>query len=178
MTAVMSSMLRGRSCVQTPVMPALSSWNTPEVWPSAIMWKLSASSSGMVSTRKPGSVSRTILAASSRTVRFRRPRKSIFSRPSSSRVVIWYWVTTDSSLVARGTYSQTGFSVMTTPAACVEAWRGMPSSAIAVSSRRLTAGSCPAMSRRGLEIFSASSSVMFSAPGPFGICLATASVSP
>ena len=44
-----------------------------------------------------------------------------------------YWQTIDSSLRASGTYSYTGRFVMTTPAACVDAWRGMPSSALAVS---------------------------------------------
>ena len=46
-----------------------------------------------------------------------------------------YWVTTLSSFLARGTYSYTGRWVMTTPAAWVEAWRGMPSRARAVSMR-------------------------------------------
>ena len=40
--------------------------------------------------------------ASSMTVRFRRPRKSILRRPSSSRVVMGYWVTMVSSLLASG----------------------------------------------------------------------------
>ena len=47
----------------------------------------------------------TIFTASSSTVRLRRPRKSIFSRPSSSSVTIVYWQTMDSSFRARGTYS-------------------------------------------------------------------------
>ena len=41
--------------------------------------------------------------ASSSTVKFRRARKSIFNRPSSSSVVMVYWVTTASSFFARGT---------------------------------------------------------------------------
>ena len=53
----------------------------------------------------------------SMTDRFRSPRKSIFRSPSSSRVVMVNWVTTDSSLFARGTYSSTGSAVITTPAA-------------------------------------------------------------
>ena len=44
-----------------------------------------------------------------------------------------YWVATESPLRQRGTYSLTGFAVMTTPAACVEVFRGMPSMALAVS---------------------------------------------
>ena len=105
MTAVMSSMLCGRRPVHTPVMPALSSWNTPEVFPSESMRKVSASSSGTLSMWKSGVWRRTMSSASLRTVRLRSPRKSIFSRPSSSSVVIGYWQTTDSSFFARGTYA-------------------------------------------------------------------------
>ena len=61
---------------------------------------------------------------------------------------------------------------MTTPAAWVEAWRGIPSMLRAVSMSRLTWGSPSYMSRRGLETFSASSRVMWRAPGPLGTCLA------
>ena len=88
MTAVISSMLFGLRPVHTAVMPVLSSWNTPLVFPAEIISNTALSPSGIFSTSKSGSVSRTILAASSSTVRFRRPRKSIFSSPSSSRVVI------------------------------------------------------------------------------------------
>ena len=158
-------------------MPADSSWNTPEVLPAASMSNTAGSSIGMVSMEKSGSLRRTSLAASSSTVRLRRPRKSIFSSPSSSSVVIVYCVTGLPSFVASGTYSYTGRCVMTTPAAWVEAWRGMPSSARAVSMRFLTFSSLSYMSFRGLESLSASSSVMLSAPGPLGTCLATASVS-
>ena len=85
-----------------------------------------------------------------------------------------YWQTTDSSFIASGTYSYTGLSVMTTPAAWVEAWRGIPSKAFATSMRRLTFSSPSYISRRGLDKRRASSSVMLSA---IGTCLATASVS-
>ena len=88
--------------MQTPVMPVLSSWKTPVVWPSASMRKVSSSSSGMRFTWKSGTRLRTILAASSSTVRFLRPRKSILRRPSSSRVVMGYWQTTLSSFFATG----------------------------------------------------------------------------
>ena len=48
-----------------------------------------------------------------------------------------YWVATESPLRQRGTYSLTGFAVMTTPAAWVDACRGIPSTlrAISMSSR-------------------------------------------
>ena len=88
MIAVISSMLRGFSPTQTPVMPALSSWNTPLVLPADSISNTLRSPSGMVSTLKSGSLFCTSRAAASRTVRFRRPRKSILRSPSSSSVVI------------------------------------------------------------------------------------------
>ena len=84
-------------------MPADSIWNTPEVLPSESIWNTSGSSSGTSARVKPGRLFCTSFTVSSRMVRLRRPRKSIFSRPSSSRVVMTYWVTTDSSFLARGT---------------------------------------------------------------------------
>ena len=81
------------------------------------------------------------------------------------------------SFVESGTYSYTGFSVMTTPAACVDACRGIPSSALATSIRCLSVGSLWYISLSGFERLIASSSVMFSALGPDGTCFATASVS-
>ena len=96
---------------------------------------------GISASRKSGRYFCTIFTASSKTVRFRRPRKSIFSSPSSSRVTMVYWQTMDSSFRASGTYSYTGRLVMTTPAAWVEAWRGIPSSACAMSMSRRTRSS-------------------------------------
>ena len=52
-----------------------------------------------------------------------------------------YWQTTMSSFFAKGTYSYTGRLVITTPAAWVEAFRGMPSSIWAVSMSRFTVSS-------------------------------------
>ena len=101
--AVMSSMSLGLRPTHTPVIPADSIWNTPQVRPSESIWKVSGSSSGMSFREKSGVWARTICSASSSTVRLRRARKSIFSRPSSSRVVMVYWVTTASSFLARGT---------------------------------------------------------------------------
>ena len=71
-------------------MPLDSIWNTPAVCPREIISYVAVSSSGMPSSVKSGSRSCTIFTASSSTVRFRSPRKSIFSRPSSSSVVITY----------------------------------------------------------------------------------------
>ena len=90
--AVMSSMVWGFKPTHTLVMPPDSIWNTPEVLPSPSMAMVAGSFSGMSLMLKPGSLLRIIWTASSRTVRLSRPRKSIFSRPSSSRVVMMYWV--------------------------------------------------------------------------------------
>ena len=89
--------------MHTPVIPADSSWNTPWVLPSASMAKVSGSLSGILSMKKLGFCFWICSSASRITVRFRRPRKSIFKRPSSSMVVMVYWVTTVLSLVERGT---------------------------------------------------------------------------
>ena len=174
MTAVISSMLLGFKPTHTAVMPELSSWNTPLVLPAESISNTAGSFSGILSTSKSGSCSRTIFAASSRTVRFLRPKKSILRSPSSSSVVIWYWHTTDSSFFDRGTYSYTGLSVMTTPAACILACRGIPSKASATSMSRCMVSSFSYISRSGFEILSASLMVMPSAMGTF---FATLSVS-
>ena len=101
--AVISSMDWGFIWTQTPVMPVDSNWKTPEVLPSPSMAKVSGSSSGMSLIEKPGTVLRISFSASSITVRFRSPKKSILSRPSSSMVVIVNCVTTVSSFFASGT---------------------------------------------------------------------------
>ena len=44
-----------------------------------------------------------------------------------------YWVVMTLSLVCKGTYSVTGLAVMSTPAAWVLAWRGIPSNKREVS---------------------------------------------
>ena len=126
----------------------------------------------MSESLKSGRRSWTIFTASSSTVRFRSPRKSIFRRPSSSRVVMTYWHTTASSFFARGTYSYTGRLVMTTPAAWVEAWRGIPSRALAVSMSFFTCSSVSYCSRRGLDRDRAEARVMCR---ELGTCLAMAS---
>ena len=52
--AVMSSMFWGRRPTHTPVMPADSIWNTPEVLPSESIWNTAGSLSGMSAREKPG----------------------------------------------------------------------------------------------------------------------------
>ena len=97
--------------------------------------------------------------ASSRMESVWSPRKSIFTRPSFSTgsIVNWVtvWVTSSSpsgadgavDLMRRmGTRSVMGTGVMTTPAACWEAWRASPSMCSAVLSTFLIRGSSSASS--------------------------------
>ena len=123
-------------------MPADSSWNTPSVSPREIMSYTSLSEKSLV--EKSGAsfpCSRMKFSASRMMVRVRRPRKSIFSRPSSSNVVMGNWVVSTPSLLCRGTTVSSGTPEMTTPAAWVELWRGRPSSFMERSSTFLVVGS-------------------------------------
>jgi hypothetical protein len=68
------------------------------------------------------------------TVRVLRPRKSNFTSPAFSASFIANWVTISPFWPRKhGTYSHTGFSEITTPAACMPAWRFRPSSDAAMS---------------------------------------------
>ena len=76
----------------------------------------------------------TSATALAMTVKVFRPRKSNFTRPASSTSSLANWVTISPFCPRKhGTYSQSGFSEMTTPAACMPAWRFRPSSALAMS---------------------------------------------
>ncbi len=91
------------------------------------------------------------ISSSDRSIvdRFRSPRKSIFSRPSSSMACISNWVTISapSPFCWMGTISVIGAGEMTTAAAWMESWRRSPSSPRAVSITRRESGS-PACSSR------------------------------
>ena len=52
--AIRSSMPCASDCTSSRVMPADSNWNTPTVWPSASMSKVSLSSGGTLSMEKSG----------------------------------------------------------------------------------------------------------------------------
>ena len=80
---------------------------------------------------------------SSSTVRLRRPRKSIFSRPSDSHAPMSNWVMIAPSCSRRliGMTSSSGSRHRITPAACTPHWRFRPSSPRAVSTTLLTSGS-------------------------------------
>ena len=85
----------------------------------------------------------TSSTALSITSRLRRPRKSIFSRPSASTSHIPNCVTTSWSLpfCCSGTMSVNGRSEITTPAAWIESCRMRPSSGFARSTISRTIGS-------------------------------------
>ena len=94
-----------KGCMVRKPAAAPSRQARPRRPPPAAAIRARAKGTGASATRKSGSFCRTSFSASSSTVRFRRPRKSILSSPSSSSVVMGYWQTTDSSFMARGTYS-------------------------------------------------------------------------
>ena len=170
----MSSKQVGFMFVRNVRIPPPSSWNTPSVSPAEIISYTAGSSRGMSSGFMSMPCSRSISSVSRMTVSVRKPRKSIFSKPRRSIVPIGYCVVMTSSLRCKGTYSITGLPVISTPAAWVEAWRGIPSSVMAVSISRCTSGCSSYMVLRSGESVSAFSSVM---PRSKGIAFATASVS-
>ncbi|CAM5422752.1 hypothetical protein SFUMM280S_11526 [Streptomyces fumanus] len=86
-TAEMSSKLSGFIMRSRERMGPPSNWKTPRVSPRWSSSKVVGSSSGRL--RRSMSIpllAFTILTASSMIVRLRRPRKSIFSRPSDSQL--------------------------------------------------------------------------------------------
>ena len=101
------------------------------------------SSSGIAS--KSRSIPRFTLMsfkASPITVKVRRPKKSIFKRPNSSMLSLSYCVTNPSSLAfCTGTWSSRGSAEITTPAACVDELRAIPSSFLPKSNNSLTLAS-------------------------------------
>ena len=115
------------------------------------------------------------LFASSITVRFLRPRKSILRRPSSSIKSLSYCVTIASSTPRpKGTYSPIGFWPITTPAACVPDCLGRPSSLIAISIIFLTSSLSSYISLRSLLIFKANGMLSFSLAYSSGSLVGTA----
>ena len=100
---MMSSKLPGRMLCKNDRMPEDSSWNTPSVSPSEIMAYTPASSKGMSSVLifgpPPCSTSASV---SMMTFSVRRPRKSIFNRPSASTSPIGNWVVITSSFICSG----------------------------------------------------------------------------
>ena len=128
-------------------MPADSIWNTPNVSPLASISLVFGSLSGspMRSMSMP-CVCLITSHALPRIVRFVRPRKSIFSRPSSATSHMPNCVVGSASASPEegrcsGMMFTSGSGAITTPAACVLAWRATPSSSRAVSISLATAGS-------------------------------------
>ena len=82
--------------------------------------------------------------ADSIIVKFLRPKKSIFNKPKSSTGWSEYCETiflSDEEAYCNGTYSLSGFLVISTPQACIEEWRATPSKIFAKSKIRLAAAS-------------------------------------
>ena len=108
------------------------------------------------------------------TVKFLSPKKSIFKSPSSSKVVIIYCVVIEpSAALDNGTYSSTGFPQITTPAACIDACRGSPSSLLDISIRYFTSGSESYNVFNSIFCFKAPSRVMLSSCGIIFAILST-----
>ena len=111
-------------------MPWPSNWNTPPASPFASISYVSTSSSGSRSrsTSIPSPCKNP--SARCRIVSVVSPRKSNFTNPACSTCFIEYCVTRKSERGSRysGTSSISGRSPITTPAACVLAWRYRPSS--------------------------------------------------
>ena len=125
------------------------------------------SGASLPSARIKSSVSRITVSVLS-------PRRSTFKSPNSSSVPIGNCVVTDSSFFWSGTNSLIGFSDITTPEACVEAWRGSPSSLQERSMSLFTFASVLYKSLSSLDSSIARASVMLSS---FGISLAILSTS-
>ena len=111
------------------------------------------------------------------TSRLRRPRKSIFSRPSASTFFIETWVTISWSapFCCSGTTSISGCAPITTAAAWIESARVRPSSGRARSMISFATGSSLTAVASSPPGFIASSSVW---PGPSGIIFAIRSTVP
>ena len=80
-----SSIRPGRAFFRIPCIPELSNWNAPVLLPSQNILNVAGSFSGMDFSSMGTPFLRTRARASSMTVSVFRPRKSIFTRPHSSR---------------------------------------------------------------------------------------------
>ena len=119
----MSSKRSGRRLRISARMPLPSNWKTPMASPRASMAYTAGSSRGTRSMSGRNPVFSSI-SSSDRSIvdRLRSPRKSIFSRPSSSMACISNWVTISapSPFCWTGTISVMGAGEMTTAAAWIE----------------------------------------------------------
>ena len=139
--------------------PSDSSWNTPIVSASLNSLNVSASSISSLTLFMSGTAFPLPLMfsrASSIIESVERPRKSIFTRPSSSTSPIVNCVTTcpvsPSPSLLTGTASVTGIGVITTPAACCEVCRANPSMFPALSIMlRLTGSASYSALRSGVS---------------------------
>ena len=122
---MISSKVDGWSSRKNWVMPVLSSWKTSDVLPAYHFinsWIIIVNLLNIYEIPQiPDEIQGIPL------YRYcSKAQKSIFTSPSSSRVFMGNWVEIRSSLRYRGTVCD-GAVEITTPAAWVDAWRGMPS---------------------------------------------------
>ena len=110
---------------------------------------MSSRGKSAMSTRSASARPRLIsFTASLITVSVVSPRKSNLTRPASSTSSFANWVTSSPFCPRQsGTYSHSGFSPITTPAACMPVERVKPSRARAYSMMLLKTGFCSWMSR-------------------------------
>ena len=140
--AIRSSKTVGFKFFKKFLIPADSNWNKPMVFALLNCFMTFGSFSLIFSMSI--SISRFFLTSfmvSLITVRFLSPKKSIFSSPNSSISVILYWVTIRLFDKARGTISVKISLLITTPAACIDVWRGRASNFLAVSMSLLLSAS-------------------------------------
>ena len=163
-------------------MPRDSSWNTAVVSAFLSMSNDGTSSSGisLMSRAVPPCLSRRgliIFRAQSMMVRVRSPRKSNFTRPASSTSPLSNWVTRlpPSSSQYSGEKSVILVGAITTPPACLPAFRHTPSSFRAISQISWASSS---FSRNSTSCGSCSSAFSRVMPGSKGIILESLSASP
>ncbi len=114
--AMMSSSSTTLVCLHNDCNANPLNWNTPLKWPLLSTSNAASSSSGTLSKKCSGNPASS--NASSNTDSCVRPSASIFSSSSSSASFLSQWVAP--VLLSTATYSCTGSSVNTMPAACWE----------------------------------------------------------
>ncbi len=144
----MSSKQSGCRRLIRSFMPRDSSWNTAVVSERCSMSKLFLSSSGIAAISigsRPCLARRglIIFSAQSMMVSVRKPRKSNFTRPAYSTSFLSNWVTGCEPVSSQysGAKSVILVGAITTPPACLPAFRVTPSSLRAISISALTSSS-------------------------------------
>ena len=174
--APMSSNVLGFKSLTSAFIPPDSSWKIPSVSPLVkISYTFGSSKGRFLISICSFLVLPTSLMVFSIMVKFRRPRKSILSKPSFSRSPIGNCATSCFSLEnCRGTTLWSGSFEITTPAACTPTLQAVPSIFSAKSTSCLVCGLVSYSFLRGIPSFKASASCV---PGMPGIILASLSLS-